>query len=152
MEIPLCPQSATSSTSWRRSTTGSSSLCLFESCTKGIPSSKLTGNKCAKCQIKLVYSDTHAVRSIICHTEGASRRGPRYNAQQSDDDKHSYSNLIVLCPNCHDEIDKNPQKYTVDCLLSLKKEHEARFKDNPYQLPDDMIKIMKFLPIRTNSR
>jgi hypothetical protein len=103
----------------------------------------LTGNECAKCNIKLVYTEIHAVRGIICHIEAASRRGPRYNAQQSDDHRHSYSNLIVLCPNCHDEIDKNPKKYTVDYLLSLKKEHEARFKDHPYQIPDDIIKIIK---------
>jgi hypothetical protein len=35
----------------------------------------LTGNQCAKCNIKLVYTEIHAVRGIICHIEAASSRG-----------------------------------------------------------------------------
>jgi len=105
----------------------------------------LSGNKCAmpNCGARLVYTEIDAVRGIICHIEAASRLGPRYNAQQSDEDRYDYSNLIILCPNCHADIDKNPLKYTVDYLQSIKQQHESKFEKEPYQPPDNILNVMK---------
>ena len=105
----------------------------------------LSGNQCAmpNCGVKLAYQDIHKVKAIICHIEGAAKGGPRHNPQQAEEERNDYPNLIVLCPNCHAEIDANPQKYPAEYLLMVKQTHEAKFKKNPYQLPDDIAEIMK---------
>jgi hypothetical protein len=95
------------------------------------------------CGVRLVYTEIDAVRGIICHIEAASRLGPRHNAQQSDEERDDYPNLIILCPNCHADIDKNPHKYTVDYLQSIKQQHESKFEKEPYRPPDNIINVMK---------
>jgi 5-methylcytosine-specific restriction endonuclease McrA len=103
----------------------------------------LSGNKCAKCRTRLVYTEIHAVKGIICHIEAASELGPRYNVQQTEEDRYDYANLIILCPNCHADIDKNPQKYSVEYLRSLKQQHEAKYEKEQYHPDDEIIHIMK---------
>lgn len=105
----------------------------------------LSGNKCAmpKCGIKLAYEENNQIRAIICHKEAANRGGPRYNPQQSNEDRHDYHNLIILCPNCHSDIDKNPDSYTPDYLRMVKRNHEAKFQNSPYHLPESIINILK---------
>jgi hypothetical protein len=79
------------------------------------------------CGAQLVYVETNEVRRIICHIEAANEGGPRFNLLQGKEERHDYRNLIVLCPNCHTDIDKNPQKYTVGYLQRVKQRHEAKF-------------------------
>jgi hypothetical protein len=67
----------------------------------------------------------------------------RYNAQQTEEDRHDYDNLMILCPNCHADIDKNPQKYSVGYLRNLKKQHEAKYEKKQYHPDDDITRIMK---------
>lgn len=56
---------------------------------------------------------------IIAH----SADGPRGDTQFIGN-KNSYNNLILLCPSCHSEVDKNPQNYPVDKLRNIKLQHE----------------------------
>ena len=55
---------------------------------------------------------------IIAH----STDGPRGDIQFIGN-TNSYDNLILLCPNCHSEVDKKPQDYPADKLRNFKLLH-----------------------------
>lgn len=61
---------------------------------------------------------------INAHIEGENPNSARYNPHMTDEERQHYHNLILLCPTHHDEIDKNPEKYTVPYLKQIKKDHE----------------------------
>lgn len=88
-----------------------------------------SGNECANpsCHAKLVYVEDNAKDEQICHIEAASSKGPRYNPNQTEEERNGYDNLILLCHKCHDMIDHNPEKYTVELLKQWKKEHEDKY-------------------------
>lgn len=90
-----------------------------------------SGNECANpsCHAKLVYVEDNAKDEQICHIEAASSKGPRYNPNQTEEERNGYDNLILLCHKCHDMIDNNPEKYTVELLKQWKKEHEDKYKN-----------------------
>jgi hypothetical protein len=48
----------------------------------------------------------------------------------------------VLCPTHHTIIDKDPSKYTVEYLKELKRIHEHKYQNKPYNLPDDILEIV----------
>ena len=83
------------------------------------------------------------IEFCICHIEAANEGGPRYNQTQTDKERADYSNFIILCPNCHWEIDINPQRYTVEHLYKIKKQHEEKFQGKPYHLPEDILSLMR---------
>lgn len=85
-----------------------------------------SGNCCAfpKCTSPLVQGVT--VVGEICHIKAASPRGPRYDPQQTAEERHNYDNLIVLCANHHTIIDDDPEAYTVERLIKMKVDHEGR--------------------------
>jgi len=87
----------------------------------------LSGNQCAfpGCNEKL-FNEEGKNFSNICHIEAASPGGERYNANSTDDYRRSYENLILLCSKHHTETN-NIDKYTVDVLKKMKREHEAKF-------------------------
>lgn len=89
----------------------------------------MSGNQCAmlSCTVRLVYEKVDTVKGIMCHIEAASEGGPRYNPNQSEDERYDFKNLIILCPNCHKDIDTNPEKYTVGDIMLFKEQHESRF-------------------------
>jgi hypothetical protein len=63
------------------------------------------------------------VTGEICHIK-AKRPGPRYDLQQTDEQRHAYANLILLCRRHHTIVDAEPDKYTVDLLTDYKYMHE----------------------------
>lgn len=85
----------------------------------------LSQNQCAfsKCTESLVTSEGK-VTGKICHINARNERGPRYDSSQSDEERHGFENLILLCPRHHDIIDDDEKSYTVKRLLEMKKEHE----------------------------
>lgn len=89
----------------------------------------LSGNECAAlgCTNRLTASDGKTIISKISHIEGASPKGPRYNADMTDDQRKHFSNLILLCDGCHSMIDikENESEYTVTLLREWKKQHES---------------------------
>jgi hypothetical protein len=105
----------------------------------------LSGKRCPmpNCGTQLVYNEINKVKGIICHIEAASEGGPRYNSSQGEEERHDYPNLIVLCPNCHTDIDNNPQKYSVNYLQTVKKQHETKFMNNPYGVPDNILQVLR---------
>jgi hypothetical protein len=58
----------------------------------------------------------------ICHIRALRPKGPRYDMSQTDEDRNSFANLILLCANHHKEIDSDEQKYSVEFLLKMKED------------------------------
>ena len=62
----------------------------------------------------------------MAHIIAASSGGPRDvdSALFSDRDRAHYSNVVILCANCHKKIDKAPGTYPAELLRQWKKRHE----------------------------
>jgi hypothetical protein len=84
-----------------------------------------SGDLCAfpDCTVRLIHGKTCV--GEICHIKATNPTGPRYDPQQTDADRHSYSNLILLCANHHTIVDDDPETYTVECLSKMKADHAA---------------------------
>ncbi|MDE0010536.1 MAG: HNH endonuclease [Candidatus Poribacteria bacterium] len=63
----------------------------------------------------------------VAHIIAASEDGPR-GSEESVDLRIDYSNLMLLCPRCHIEIDRDPNKYSSELLRRWKQEHEKRIE------------------------
>ena len=81
---------------------------------------------CSICRCML-SEDTESGDAIChgvhAHIEGENPTAARYNPEMSDKARQHYKNLILLCLNHHDEIDKNPEKYPVSVLIKIKDDH-----------------------------
>jgi len=84
-----------------------------------------SGNKCAfpECNSPIV-EDSGTVTGIICHIKARSRGGPRYDLKQSDTDRHSFENLILMCARHSKLIDSEPKRFTAAVLSDMKEMHE----------------------------
>lgn len=60
----------------------------------------------------------------MAHIVSRSSDGPRGSVELSTDERDDYSNLILLYPNHHKEIDKNQMQWGRQELLRTKAEHE----------------------------
>lgn len=79
--------------------------------------------RCSICKKKLILDDDICSNiSNECHIISAKKNGPRHVGGIKDYD--SYDNLILLCRNHHAEVDSNENKYTVEKLKEIKKQHE----------------------------
>lgn len=86
----------------------------------------VSGNRCAfpKCSIQLVDAPTGKVTGRISHIKGR-HGGPRYDSQQTEEQRHGFENLLLLCPIHHDVIDDDPDSYTPGRLITMKAKHES---------------------------
>lgn len=82
-------------------------------------------NQCAfpKCDLPIA-EDSGTITGIVCHIKARSKGGPRYDAKQSEDDRHSFSNLVLMCARHSKIIDTAPKLYTVELLQEMKEIHE----------------------------
>lgn len=85
----------------------------------------LSGNICAfpGCQLPIVES-AGTITGEICHIKARSKGGPRFDPMQSEEERHDFANLILLCGLHHKVIDNQSDIYTVDALLEMKAIHE----------------------------
>ncbi|SFJ03568.1 hypothetical protein SAMN05421638_1953 [Kaistella treverensis] len=88
----------------------------------------LSGNKCAfpNCDVVFLNWEDDINFSNICHIEDANQstqKADRYNSKLTGKERADYNNLLLLCPNHHIETN-NPDKYTVDVLREMKRNHE----------------------------
>lgn len=60
----------------------------------------------------------------IAHIVGHSERGPRGDPSYPRGKVDNYDNLVLLCPTCHDIVDAQEEKYSVDDLRRIKANHE----------------------------
>jgi hypothetical protein len=86
----------------------------------------LSGNRCAfpKCTAALVQEGT--IVGQVCHIKAVNPDGPRYDTGQSDEERHGFENLILLCGPHHKVIDDDEVAYTVQRIRDMKSAHEAR--------------------------
>jgi len=58
------------------------------------------------------------------HIEWYSKDWPRANSENLED--NSFDNLLILCPNCHTKIDKDPSSYPTELLREWKDLADSR--------------------------
>lgn len=87
----------------------------------------VSGNRCAfpSCSHPLIEPVSGKVVGRISHIKASSPRGPRYDPTQSDDERHSFANLLLMCPVHHDVIDADEKAYAVSRLEEMKRDHES---------------------------
>lgn len=89
----------------------------------------LSCNVCAipACEMKLADPAWRGVQADIAHIHGKRPSAPRYDPSMTDDDRRSFDNLLLVCPNHHRLIDLlNPDDYTAERLRQIKATHEGR--------------------------
>lgn len=86
----------------------------------------VSGNRCAfpGCRSPIV-EESGTVTGQIAHICSASENGPRYDPSQSDDERHGYSNLLLLCGRHHTLIDSEVDAYSVSRLKEIKRSRES---------------------------
>jgi hypothetical protein len=83
-----------------------------------------SGNRCAICKMELSPNGDKYTLGEMAHIVAKSNDGPRGNENLALDQRDNYSNLILLCPTHHSEIDKNPNIWSRAELSVRKSEHE----------------------------
>jgi hypothetical protein len=90
----------------------------------------LSRNECAhpNCTKKLIAEDRVSIISKICHISAASKGGPRYDENMTDDERRGFDNLILLCDEHHVIVDnkENVSQYTTILLKEWKNSHEKK--------------------------
>ncbi len=61
----------------------------------------------------------------VCHIKADSPGGPRYDQHQTDKERHSEGNLILLCSRHHTMVDADADKFPADALLQMKRDHQV---------------------------
>ena len=86
----------------------------------------VSGNYCSfpKCSTSLVDKESGIVTGEICHIKGRKTESPRYDPDQSDEERHDFDNLMLMCPIHHKVIDDDVESYTVARLIDIKSKHE----------------------------
>lgn len=75
---------------------------------------------------KLLFPEGHATNIHIAemaHIFACADNGPRPNPALTARERGSYDNIILLCANCHTEIDKAPEKYDDATVTGWKRDH-----------------------------
>jgi len=87
----------------------------------------VSSNRCAfpACTNPLV-EESGTITGEIAHIRAASPNGPRHDPAQTNEERHSFANLILLCGRHHAIIDAETEEYPILRLERMKHEHEAR--------------------------
>jgi hypothetical protein len=111
-----------------------------------------SGNQCSfpGCGVELVpEKQANRVIGEEAHIKGEKPSSPRYDPNQSHEERDGYGNRILLCPTHHTEVDSDPQTWTVQALLDMKAVHEKQMVSNRQypQIIDDLQELMqKYVP------
>lgn len=83
-------------------------------------------NRCSfpSCRIELSPVGDENTLGEMAHIVAKKQGGPRGDNKLPEEKRDNYSNLILLCPTHHTLIDKNANKWTVNALRKMKREHE----------------------------
>lgn len=114
-----------------------------------------SGNKCAfpGCDYTLI-DENNNIMCEMAHIEAKSDNGPRANKSKTLKERNKAENLICFCYNHHKLVDKYKDKYTVEVLKKMKKEHEDKFAgtymfdyDKIFKINDNLKLFMKEMQI-----
>ena len=85
----------------------------------------VSSNRCAfhECLTPIVHT-SGTITGKICHIKARNPGGPRFDPNQTDEERHAFENLILLCADHHTIADDQPNVYTVELLQDIKKMHE----------------------------
>jgi hypothetical protein len=86
----------------------------------------LSHNRCAfsGCTTQIVDSASDVLTGQICHIKARNPGGPRYDEKQTEEQRHAFENLIILCGVHHKIVDNQPTKFTAQLLFEMKDIHE----------------------------
>ena len=98
-----------------------------------------SGNQCAfpGCSHP-IFDDNNLFIAQLCHIEGVSPLGQRYNPNKTDIEINSYENLLFLCYR-HHKVTDNVDLYPVERLKEIKTAHELKLKESTYKYPDAVL-------------
>jgi hypothetical protein len=65
----------------------------------------------------------------VAHIKAAAPGGPRFDPDQSEDERRDIQNALWLCSKCARLIDKDQVRFTVDVLRAWKEQHEEWVRD-----------------------
>lgn len=77
------------------------------------------------CKVPAVDAKTGSVLLQICHIEGKKDGAARYRADQDDEERHGFDNLVLMCGPHHKIIDDNEDDYDVSKLKAYKADAEG---------------------------
>ena len=103
-----------------------------------------SGNRCAfpGCAAPLVNERNQFIAQV-CHIESAEVGGERFNATQTDEQRRSYENLVLLCYPHHVETN-DVALYSTDRLRSIKAEHERLFGQKVFKIDESLLYKVSF--------
>ena len=87
------------------------------------------GNRCSfpNCNQVIAFkeeSGEYANVGMLAHIKGDKPKAPRYDENQSEQERNSADNLILLCGTHHKIIDDQKEFYPVEKLIEMKRKHE----------------------------
>lgn len=82
---------------------------------------KCSNQECCKSTLQPIEEDNVSNVGVASHIAAASRGGPRYDANQSPEERSSISNGIHLCIRCAKLIDDHPDIFPIEKLRLWKK-------------------------------
>lgn len=85
----------------------------------------LSGNLCAfpECSLPIVES-AGTITGEICHIRAQNEGGPRFDKAQTDEERHGFGNLVLLCRRHHKIVDGEPDIYSAEALEDIKRIRE----------------------------
>lgn len=83
--------------------------------------------------------ETPIVTAQIAHIRAAKKGGPRYDENMTDEERRSFSNLLVLCTFHHRLIDTKPtgDNYPAELLQEWKEQHEGQLSKDLAALTEE---------------
>ena len=87
-------------------------------------------NRCAfpDCSTPVVDLEFNTILAEVCHIRARNRLGPRFLETQTDEERHGFDNLVLMCGVHHKLIDskENEARFSSEVLLAYKADHESR--------------------------
>jgi hypothetical protein len=101
----------------------------------------LSCNICAfsRCEERLTDPAWRETKADIAHIRGKRPGSPRYDTNMTDDERHAFENLLLLCPNHHRLVDRlSPEAYSVQMLEEMKARHEEHCRETHWASEEDL--------------
>lgn len=94
----------------------------------------LSGNICAfpQCFAPIVDTVQDVITGQVCHIKAKSPKGPRYDPNQTPEERDGFSNLMVMCA-AHNKIiddESTRDRFPVEVLVRFKRDHEAQYHNS----------------------